>query len=60
MQKRIIRKSSNNNSSSATQRLILPGDTETNLGPVNHDNQQTKPKSDCLCQPVNYAPRQYE
>ena len=50
MQKRTIRKSSKlvpyYNNSSATHRLILSGDTETNPGPANRDNQQTKPKSD--------------
>ena len=52
MQKRTIRKSSKPvlyyNNSSATHRLILSGDTETNPGPANRDNQQTKPKSDRL------------
>ena len=50
MQKRTIRKSSKlvpyYNNSSARHRLILSGDIETNPGPANRDNQQTKPKSD--------------
>ena len=52
MQKRTIKKSSKPvlyyNNSSATHRLILSGDIETNPWPTNRDNQQTKPKSDCL------------
>ena len=52
MQKKTIRKASkpvlSYNNSSATHRLILSGVTETNPGPVNRDNQQTKPKSDRL------------
>ena len=52
IQKRTIRKLSKlglyYNNSSATHRLILSGDIETNPGPANHDNQQTKPKSDRL------------
>ena len=50
MQKRTIRKSSKPviyyNKSSATHRLILSGDIETNPGPANCDNHPTKPKSD--------------
>ena len=52
MQKRTIIKSSKPvhyyNCSSATHRLILSGDTETNPVPAKCDNQQTKPKSDRL------------
>ena len=52
MQKRTIRKSSKLilycNSSSATHRLILLRDIETNHGLVNPNNQQTKAKSDRL------------
>ena len=52
MQKKTIRKSSKPvfyyNKSSATHRLILSVDTETNPGQVYPDNQQTKPKSDRL------------
>ena len=52
MQKRTIRKSSKPvlyyNNSSATYRLILSMDIETNPGPANRDKQQTKPKSDRL------------
>ena len=52
MQKRTIKKSSKPvlyyNNSSATHRLILFGDIETNRGPANCDNHQTKPKSDRL------------
>ena len=36
------------NNNTATQRLILSTDNETNPGPVNPDKQQTKPKSDHL------------
>ena len=52
MQKRTIRKSSKlvlyYNNRSATHRLILPGDIETNPGPGTPNNHQTKPKSDRL------------
>ena len=52
MQKRTIRKSSKPvlyyNNSSATYRLILSMDIETNPGLANRDKQQTKPKSDRL------------
>ena len=52
MQKRTIRKLSKPflyyNNSSATYRLILSGHIETNPGPANRDNQQTKPDSDRL------------
>ena len=51
MQKRNIRKQSKPvlyYNRSATHRLILSGDIETNPGPANRDNQQTKPKSDRL------------
>ena len=52
MQKRPIRKSSKSalyyNSSSATHRLMLSGNIETNPGPMNPDNKHTKPKSDGL------------
>ena len=52
MQKRTIIKSSKPvhyyNCNSATHRLILSGDTETNPVPAKCDNQQTKPKSDRL------------
>ena len=52
MQKRTIIKSSKPvhyyNCSSATHRLILSGDTETNPVPAKCDHQQTKPKSDRL------------
>ena len=52
IQKRTIRKSSKPvlyyNNSSATHRLILSGDIETNPGPANRDNHQTKPEFDRL------------
>ena len=50
--KRTIRKSSKSalcyNNSSTTHRLILSGNIETYPGPVNPDNQQVRPKYDCL------------
>ena len=58
---KIIKTRLYNNNSSATHRLILSGDIETNPGPVTPDNQQTKPKSDRLpssaCQLCNKAVR---
>ena len=52
MKKKTIRKSSKPvlyyNNCSATHRLTLSGDIQTNPGPVNSDNLQTKPKSDRL------------
>ena len=65
MQKRTIRKSSKPvlyyNNSSATHRLILLGDIETNRGPANCDNHQTKPNLTAYDRlTVTCAVRQYE
>ena len=66
MHRRTIRKSSKSvlyyNNSSATRRLILSGDIETNPGPVSHVIT-SKPNQNLATYdrlPVTYATRQYE